>query len=95
MAVLEGAVAPDPGDHLAVFCEAEEEQRDAIALLELLAPERPFEAVVSVDPLGLVEVELPEVRSENRVVSLEADSREAIDKARAISVPTSYDVSHD
>jgi hypothetical protein len=74
MAPFEGAVEPYPRNSLAIRGESEVEQRHAGAVLEITAAQRLFEAVTSIDALGSVEVDLPEIGSLNGMVSLEANA---------------------
>jgi hypothetical protein len=68
---VQRAVATDAGHGLAVDVEAQEEQRDAVPLVEVLEVQLSLEAEVAVAPLRLVQVELPQVGSLIGVVPLE------------------------
>ncbi len=61
MARLQRPVAADAGHGVAVGVEAQEEQRDAVALVELLQMQLALETEIAVAPLRLVQVELPQV----------------------------------
>ena len=75
MARLERPVAAHAGDGLAVGVEAQEEERDAVALFELLQVQLALEAEVAVAPFSLVEVELPQIGPLMGVVAFEPDTR--------------------
>jgi hypothetical protein len=80
-------VEPDAGDGLSVGRKAQEEQRHAMAFFELLAPKRSLEASMTVDALRLVQVDLPQVRPFQGVMTFEADARSLVDETRAVPVP--------
>ncbi len=59
------------GHGVPIGVETHEEEGDARSLVEFLEVELAFEAEVPVPPLGLVEIELPEVGPLVRVVTFE------------------------
>ncbi len=52
---------PYSRNSIAIRGETEEEERYAMAILEIATVQRLFETVASIDALGSVEVDLPEV----------------------------------
>jgi hypothetical protein len=64
-------MATDPGHRQAVHVEAEEEEGDAGALLEVLEVELSLEAEIAVTTLCFVQVEAPQVGALMGVVALE------------------------
>ena len=94
MARLERAVAPYAGHGVPMGVEAQEEERHAVPLFELLQMQLSLEAEVAVATLRLVEVELPQVGSLMGVVPLEPHARRAVDEACAIAVPPTDHVAH-
>jgi len=87
-------VAADPGHGLAVDIEAQEEQGDAVALVEILEVQFSLEAEIAVAPLRLVQVELPQIGPLMGVVPLEPHTRCAVDEACAIAIPPTDHVAH-
>jgi len=94
VAAVERPVTADAGHDLHLRIEAEKEERDAVADLQVTAAQRALEAVVAVDPLGLVQISLPEVGSQLRMVPLEPHPGEPVHEARAVAVPATNDDSH-
>jgi hypothetical protein len=94
VARFQRAVAADAGHGLAVGVEAQEEQRDAVPLVEVLEVQLALEAEVAVAPLRLVQVELPQVGPLMGVVALEPHTRCAVDEACAIAIPPTDHVPH-
>ena len=71
---LERPVKADARDRLAVGGKAEEEEGHTVAVLEIAPSQGLFEPVVPVDALGPVQVHLPEVRSLEGMMALEANA---------------------
>ena len=69
---LEGTVKTHAGDGVALGVEAEQEERDVVALFEFEATQRALKAATAEDSFGLVQVDLPEVRSLQGMVTFEA-----------------------
>jgi hypothetical protein len=74
MAALQGAMEAHAGDGVAVGVETEDEQRDAVALFEVGPSQRALKSPTAKDTFGLVEVNLPEVRSFQGMVAFETDA---------------------
>ena len=94
MARLERPVAADAGHDVPIGVEAQDEERHAVALVELLQVQLPLEAEVAVAPLRLVQVELPQVGPFIGMVPLEPHTRCAVDEACAIAIPPTDHVPH-
>jgi len=60
---LEGTVKAHSGDGVPVGVEAQEKERDVVAFFEFEATQRALKASTTKDSLGLIQVDLPEIRS--------------------------------
>jgi hypothetical protein len=60
---LERTVKSHAGDGVTLGVEAEQEERDVVALFEFEPTQRALKASTTEDSLGLIQVDLPEVRS--------------------------------
>ena len=81
-------------DSLAFGIETEDEQRDVAALFEFLAMQCPLEAVATISSLTLVKIDLPEIGSLERVVTLESDAGQGIDVTCAIPISAVHRIGH-
>ena len=91
---FERAVAPHAGHGVPMGVEAQEEERHAVPLFELLQVQLSLEAEIAVAPLRLVQIELPQVGPLMGVVPLEPHTRRAVDEACAIAIPPTDHVPH-
>jgi hypothetical protein len=67
-------MAPHAGYGVTLGIESQEEQRDAVAFLQVSPAKGVLKPVVAVPPLSLAEIVLPQVRTLGGVVTLEADA---------------------
>ena len=88
MTILQGPVHPHPAHHLVLGVEGEEEERDALAGLEIAPMQGLFEAETAVLALGPVEVEAPQVGAFGGMVALEAEARFDVDETGTVAVAT-------
>jgi hypothetical protein len=89
-ASFERSEEANPSHHFAVGRKAQEKERHTVSVFEILSANCSFNAVISVDPFGLVEVALPQVRSFQGVMALKSHSGRLVDETRTVPVaPTS------
>jgi hypothetical protein len=83
-------VKAHPGDRLSFSVEAQEEEWNTVTLLKFKSSKGAFESVAPVLSFGLIQIDLPEVGTFQRVMPLEPDPGFLIYETRAVPITPTY-----